>query len=128
VVNGSLASSLMAARRYDDAIAQAQRTLAIEPAFAGAYLTLGQAHLQRGGHAEAIAALEQAVSLSPGLARPVAWLGHAYGVVGDRTKARQVLDLLADLSRRAPVSPYDVALVHAGLRDTEQVFAWLQRA
>jgi hypothetical protein len=49
-------------------------------------------------------------------------------VAGEREKARQSLERLEGLSKRVPVSPYDVALVHMGLGDRERAFAWLERA
>ena len=67
VVNNSLAISLLLAGRYDEALAQAKRTIEIDPGFAGAHLTLGSIYRQKDMHAEAIAALQRAVALSPGL-------------------------------------------------------------
>lgn len=55
-------------------------------------------------------------------------LGHALGVAGDRAGARAVLDRLLRQGEHGYVSPYDVALVYAGLGDKEQALDWLQRA
>ena len=89
---------------------------------------MGEIYLQQRLHSEAIAAFERAVSLSPGLSRPLAWLGHAYAVAGEDQRARRTLEQLQAISARAPVSPYDIALIHLGRNDTEQAFAWLEKA
>jgi TolB-like protein/DNA-binding winged helix-turn-helix (wHTH) protein/Tfp pilus assembly protein PilF len=128
VVNDTLAIALLLSRRYDEAAKQALRTLEIDPDFPGAYLTLGSARLQQGRHADAIESLETARRLSPDLSRPVAWLGHAYGVAGHRDDAQRMLEQLQAFSRRGPVSPYDFALVHVGLGDSERSLSWLERA
>jgi len=58
----------------------------------------------------------------------IASLGHALGVAGDRSGARAVLDRLLRQREHGYVSPYDVALVYAGLGDKDQALDWLQRA
>lgn len=128
VVNDSLAIALLLARRYDEAQVQAQRTLEIEPSFGGAYLTLGSIYLQKGLHAEAIAALERACTMPSGLSRARAWLGHAYAVAGQTDRARQTLVQLDALSGQVPVSQYDIALIHTALGQRDQAFTSLDRA
>ncbi len=39
-----------------------------------------------------------------------------------------ILNQLNALSKQRYVSPYDTALIHAGLRDKDRAFAWLERA
>ena len=55
-------------------------------------------------------------------------LGHALAVAGRRAEARAVLEGLRQLSSSRYVSPYSVALVHAGLGDRDQALAWLDKA
>jgi len=58
----------------------------------------------------------------------MAALGHVYGVAGRRQAATQVLGDLRALSARTYVTPYGVALVHAGLGDIDQAFTALDQA
>ena len=58
----------------------------------------------------------------------VASLGHALGVAGDRAGARALLGRLLQQREHEYVSPYDIALVYAGLGDKDEAFNWLQRA
>src|SRR5947209_8000696 len=55
-------------------------------------------------------------------------LGHALGLAGDRQGARAVLDRLLRQRAHAYVSPYDIALLYAGLGEKDQALDWLQRA
>ena len=55
-------------------------------------------------------------------------LGRAYAVAGRKEEARKMLGALREIMRARYVSPYLVAIVHAGLGDTEQTFEWLEKA
>ena len=55
-------------------------------------------------------------------------LGHALAVAGDRRGAQAVLARLLQQRAHGYVSPYDVALIYAGLGDKQQALDWLQRA
>src|SRR5207244_601775 len=54
--------------------------------------------------------------------------GHALGVAGERPGAQAVLDRLLRRREHQYVSPYDVALIYAGLGDKHEALDWLQRA
>jgi hypothetical protein len=43
-------------------------------------------------------------------------------------EARRMLARLTELSTRQYVSPFEIALVHAGLRERERMYEWLDRA
>jgi hypothetical protein len=47
---------------------------------------------------------------------------------GDRSEAEKVLNHLKELSAHSYVAPYSVAIIYAGLGETDQVFAGLDRA
>jgi len=49
-------------------------------------------------------------------------------VAGRRAEALAMLEGLRQLSSTRYVSPYSVALVHAGLGDRDQALAWLDKA
>lgn len=54
--------------------------------------------------------------------------GFTSGVMGRRDEARAVLRDMQQLSSRRFVTAYGMALVHAGLGDKEEAFAWLEKA
>lgn len=119
---------LYAARRYDEAIEQVQGAIDLDPGFAVGYLWQSLSLLQKRLHVEAISALEKARDLSGNSPLVLGPLGHAYAVAGQPLRARGVLAELAALSKHRYVSPFDHVLVHLGLEDDNQAFAWLEKA
>ena len=47
---------------------------------------------------------------------------------GNHEQARQVLDALLESARKRFVSPYDIAVIYAGLGRRDEAFSWLARA
>jgi len=87
-----LASAFLEIDRFDDALAEVERALAIDPGSAGAsHLVAGRCHLARGAPQEAIEAYRRALD-SKGLsfenaADVLCELGHSYELVGEREEA-----------------------------------------
>jgi tetratricopeptide (TPR) repeat protein len=67
-------------RRYDDAIADLERAIALRPDYAEAYANLGRTHLENEDYDDALVALERAVELNRGLAE--AWGNKAQALTG----------------------------------------------
>lgn len=55
-------------------------------------------------------------------------LEHLYAIWGKRAEAEQVLTELHRKSEQSYVSAYDIAVIYAGLGETEQAFTWLYKA
>jgi TolB-like protein/Tfp pilus assembly protein PilF/predicted Ser/Thr protein kinase len=127
VINLDVGIVFYFARRYDQAIEQYRRALEMDPNFYRTYLYSGQAHVQKGRYEEAIAEMNKARQLDDNQ-----WvlgeLGYAYAVAGKRGEAQKALDQLKGLSKRRYIDPYYVALIHAGLGEKDQAFAWLDKA
>jgi serine/threonine-protein kinase len=116
------------ARRYDEAISHYRAALELDPRYSWAHLWIGQAYLQKGNYQEAIDEIKQAIALSNGDVRAKATLGYAYAITGKREEALKQLAELQRVSKEHYVSPYFIALIHVGLHDDEEAFAWLQKA
>lgn len=115
------------ARQFDAAIAQAHSTIAMEP-FYPAYLFLGLACQQTGRHAEAIAALECACSLSQRSTMTLAALGAAMAAGGRTAEAAGILrELDAAVAGGRYVSGVWEAALHTALGDTDRALASLER-
>jgi Flp pilus assembly protein TadD len=84
--------------------------------------------LRQGRVEAALASLRHARELDPRSAHAVADLAYALGRAGRRDAARGVLAELTALARERPVSPYDFAVAHAGLGETEAALGHLERA
>lgn len=115
-------------RQYRRAIEEYRKTLEMDPNFYMAHFLLGLVHEQESMFDEAIAAYQQAQTLSHGHPLMIAAPGHAYAALGQRDEAQTVLDQLTQLGKRRYVSPYYIAAIYTGLGEKEQALAWLDRA
>jgi tetratricopeptide (TPR) repeat protein len=126
--NASLGVSLYYAHRYAQAIVELRKAIDLDPNYWWAHSYLGRAYAQQGQFPQAIAELQEAVRSASGITEPRAFLGRAYAVSGKRVEARKVLDELNEVSKQTFVSPYNIALIFAGLGEKDQALAWLERA
>jgi serine/threonine protein kinase/Tfp pilus assembly protein PilF len=123
-----IATTLLRAGRYDEALEAVTRVVEVEPHLALAHATLGWAHLLTGRPEEGIASLQKALSLSPDSTLYLAQLGEALAMVGRTDQAREVLQRLQELSSQRYVSPYHMAYVYTGLGEPDRAMDWLERA
>jgi serine/threonine-protein kinase len=123
-----VASTMLRAGRYAEAVLGAERVLESDPVYDRAHATLGWAYFKQGKQAQGVAELERAVSLSNANTQWLAQLGQAYGLVGSTDKARKVLQQLEDRARWTYVSPYHLAFVYVGLGEVERALDMLERA
>ena len=123
-----IATTLLRAGRYDEALRTVTAVVRDEPHFALAHATLGWAHLLSGRPDLGLAALERAVSLYPDSTLYLAQLGQALALAGQTAKARDVLQQLEALAKERYVSPYHMAYVHTGLGEHDRAMDWLERA
>jgi tetratricopeptide (TPR) repeat protein len=128
IVNCDVGWNLLRARRHPDAIRQLENTVAMDPSFALARWSLGCAYEAQGLYQEALAQFEQSFKLFDDGPPMLASQGHAYAAHGDIRRAQQVIDELIEISAERYVSPFDVALVYAGLDNKDQAFLWLEKA
>ncbi|HKC62487.1 MAG TPA: protein kinase [Pyrinomonadaceae bacterium] len=115
-------------RRYDEAIAQLEKTIHLEQRYVLAWAYLGQAYEQKKMYAQAIETFQKGMTQAERHPQLLASLGHAYALAGERDKALKALDELREMSKQRYISPYSFAVIYAGLDDKEQAFAWLNKA
>jgi len=123
-----LATELLRAGRYPEALAEASRIIEIEPQLTRGHSLLGWTRILTGDYAEGLAELEKAASISPEGTMFVAQLGEAYGIAGKEEEARTILRKLHALVKERYVSPYHFAYVHTGLGEKEEALDWLEKA
>src|SRR5205807_2173248 len=83
---------------------------------------------QKGQFDKAIAAFEKAITLDDNLMEGKAQLGHVYAVAGRHAEAKKMLTTLTELAKRRYISPYNIAVLHAGLGNKNQAFNFLEEA
>ncbi len=128
IINVMVGYTAFLKRDYVLAIEQCRKTLEIEPSFFWIRMGFGWAYEEMGMFERAIPEFEKAVELTGGTMGTLAGLGHAYGLAGCKQEALEIIRKLQDKSQQSYVVAYDIALVFAGLQDTDQTLAWLEVA
>ena len=115
------------ARNYDAATRCFRKALDLDQRFIPAYGWLGMALGQQGRYAEAIDAFSRALEVDR-IPILLTMLAHTHAIAGDRAKALFYLDALQIEAKDRYISPYDIAVIHAGLGDTKTALEHLQAA
>jgi len=115
-------------RRYEAAVYHLRRAIAMNPTSEDTYRILGLVLTQQGAYDEAERAFREAITLSPELSYATAGVAHVLALRGRRREAEALLAQLEARARDHYVSPVAFCIVHLGLRNTDQVFTWLERA
>jgi TolB-like protein/Tfp pilus assembly protein PilF len=121
-------TTLLRAGRYDQAVAEGEDAVDLDPGYDRARATLGWAYFLSGRKSEGLAQLEAAVSVSGENTLWLGQLGEAYAMAGHTEKAREILRDLEERAKTSFVSPYHLAYVYTGLGDLEQAMDLLERA
>lgn len=116
------------ARQYDEAIEAFRKAIAIDPRFHESYWFLGVASGLKGSFDQAVESLQQAVALSQGSSSERADLAHVFATMGRADEARSILAQLEREGRERHVSPYNFAVIYAGLGDVPRAVDNLQAA
>jgi serine/threonine-protein kinase len=128
VINTHLGWICYHARRYDEAIAYYRQALELDATFVPAHFYLGLALAQQGKFEEAITELRHALELSRRGAMIVGGLGYALGRAGARDEALALLEELQSTASQKYVSPFFHAMIHIGLGNADETFAWLEKS
>jgi tetratricopeptide (TPR) repeat protein len=127
IYNYSLGILHYFARRYDQAVEQLRKTIDLEPSHWVAHYWLARVYAQMGRYGEALLEAKKVRDLS-GDAGSLWVLGYVYALAGRDAEARQQIDELLRLSKQRYISPHDIAQIYAGLADSDQAMAWLEKA
>jgi tetratricopeptide (TPR) repeat protein/DNA-binding winged helix-turn-helix (wHTH) protein/TolB-like protein len=128
IIGSNAGWTLSLAGKTDQAIEILRKAIEIDPTFPRTHYRLGRAYEQKKSYEMAISELEQAVSLSGGDACYKGSLGHAYAISGNLNQARKVLQELEERTDQPYVPAYAIALVYAGLGESDHAISWLQKA
>jgi eukaryotic-like serine/threonine-protein kinase len=127
VYSSSLGEGLYAAHRFDEAIAQFKKTLAMDGSFDSAHYVLAFAYDRKGMQAEAIAEWQKAMT-EYGDARTAALLGDTYARSGYAAALRAWADDGAQNASHGFVSPFSLAMTYGMLGDKDSAMKWLEKA
>jgi adenylate cyclase len=124
-INVDLGYSYYMAGRYPEGIAQVRKALDLDPNSYFAHYNLGWILEASGDLSGAITEYEKSVALDSD-PFPLALLGHAQGLNGNRDAALSILKRVTASPRY--VSDYSVALVYLGLGDKDHAMDWLEKS
>jgi len=124
----TLGVRLLYAGRMSEAADMFRQTLEVNPSFAVAHWGLAQCYRTLGRTEDELDELTKAVTLSDNSSYMRAHLGYGYAVSGDRVHAMAIARELETERAKRYVAPYHLALIAAGLNETEVAAQWLERA
>ena len=122
------ANAAIQAGELQEAIEYATQAIAIDPEFWVGYLHLARARMEAGDDEGALQAYTEAEKLTAGTSARIA-SSRAFLMArnGRREEARDILAELLDRSGPRKARAYHIAVVYAGLDDTDSALAWLER-
>jgi serine/threonine protein kinase/tetratricopeptide (TPR) repeat protein len=115
------------ARDFESAIRRFRKALELDENFIPAHGWLGMALGQQHRYAEALDAFARALEVDR-IPILTTMLAHTHAIAGHRDAALKLLDDLVTTARERYISPYDIAVIHAGLGDHAAAIAHLQAA
>lgn len=118
-------AAYLANNKTDNAIAEGERTMQLDPTYFYLDSNLAAAYREKGKFEQALALYDKAQNAS-GI--PSSGLAITYARMGRTVEARQVLDRLLQRRQTHYVSAPTIAAVYVSLGDMEEAFRWLDRA
>jgi tetratricopeptide (TPR) repeat protein len=124
----ALTYALSLAGRCDESIPAQKKGIEFAPALSLLHETLGVCYLSERRFQEAAAEMEIAARLSPGLAIHRGELAYAYGMAGQKDRARLIAAELSQRVRTEPRSSFALAMAELGVGDHDAALTSLERA
>lgn len=125
----NLAAAFSFTERFDEALAQYDKVIELDPNFRMAFEGKGMVYLAQGDYENAIQNLEQYHKLIGHPLKGLSGLGHAYAAAGYADKALECLDKLKQREIAEPnvVLHMDYAFIYAGFKEFDKAFHFLNK-
>ena len=120
--------TLYYAGQLDQAHREALKLREMDPNFTRAFYELGLILEEQGKLEEAITAFRDGLKSSPDNVFGLTALGHALAVAGKKSEAERVIARLQELSKQQYVSPFQTAVIYAGLDNRKMALDWLEKS
>ena len=128
LMNEHMAWHHLMAREYDRSIAQAVKTIELDPNFVQAHRVLALDYLYTGQLAKACPEFQKGVELSHDDPIARAYLARCYALSHRQAESREILDALVKASVERYISAAEIAAVYAALKDDNASIEWLNKA
>ncbi len=128
ITNTLLGQFLYHAGQLEQSVQQLRATLDMEPRFWVAHICLAKTYEQLGMCEEALAACDKAWEFSGGNTEALSLAGYIHAVMRKKERAEAKIQQMLELKGERYVPAYNLALVFAGLSQTEDALRWLNQA
>lgn len=128
VIATAVANVLFLAERFDDAIAQCHKALAIDAGGVAAHTILRWSYERKGMVPEALAAFDQERVFAGDTPTTRAKRAHVLAATGHVEQARELLDEIISQRSEKWVTAYEIAIIYSLLNDRDSAFLWLDKA
>ena len=123
-LNKTSASLLYYARRYEESIHQAEKTLELYPNCIPVYPAMAISFAKLGEHQKAIKLMQKGYEAAPSLSR-LAVLGYLFALAGEQQKAKDILEKINNESAAPLVENF---YIHIALGEIEKGFDHLEKS
>ncbi|MEO7293829.1 MAG: tetratricopeptide repeat protein [Ginsengibacter sp.] len=125
----NLADAYSFAGRFEEALAQYDRIIEMDPSYRRGFEGRGMIHLAMGENEKAVKDFEQYHKLIGNPLKGLSSLGHAYAAAGHTDKAFECLDKIKQREKDEPgtLLYMDYAFLYSGLKDFDKAFHYLNK-
>jgi tetratricopeptide (TPR) repeat protein len=120
--------TLYYAGRLAEAHTEALKLMEMDHTFARGHYELGLVLEEEGKLEEAIAEFKQGLKMLPDNVTALTALGHSQALGGRRAEAEKLIARLQELSKQQYVSPFQIAVIYAGLDERQLAIDWLEKS
>lgn len=122
------ARSLYLSRRYDEAVEEYHKALALDPQYGYAHLGLGTVYIQQGKYPEAVAELRLSQERVSNNHSPLSELARAYAAMDRTSDAKNILRGYLNRAATGSFPAKPIAKIYLALGDKDHAIEWLTKA
>ena len=127
IIGGELAWTYYVMHRNDEALAQIDTLLRLDPNFSHTYFIQSLIYLQQRDYEKALVAVQRDSELGGSYAQPEGRRVWIHAGMGDTAAAKRALAALEERSKREYVAPWTFAVAYTGLGDKTRAIGWLNK-
>jgi serine/threonine-protein kinase len=128
ILSTALAYALVLAKRYDEAVVEANRGIELAPDLGVIHSIASLAHLFLGHGADARREMESAVKADPELVLRKGQLAFVYGKTGDRPRALKMMEEMGRLGASEKTHGVAFAIAYIALGQNDKALTLLEKA
>jgi serine/threonine protein kinase/tetratricopeptide (TPR) repeat protein len=127
-ISAAVANVLFHARLYDQSIAEIKHALEIDPTSVGANAILRWNYEKKGMTTEALEQFEKEMVAAGDTPTSRAKKARVLAAVGQADESRRILEELIRTNQTKQITPYEIAVIYALLKEPDKSIEWLKKA